>query len=483
MVPMAGDQLCFLPATEALKGYRLGSLSPVNLVEAITQRCEEVNPQINAFTYTFFERALDQAREAEARYLQGKPVRPLEGIPLVVKDGTPVKGEITTKGSKVFADYRPEASHPGLARLLDAGVIMIARTTMPEFGESANCYTPLWGVSRNPWNPDYGPGGSSSGAAAAVAAGMTTIADGSDIGGSIRIPAACCGVVGFKPPYGRNPNSLLSTFDPYMHYGPITRTVGDAALMQNILAGIHVEDIGTVREDLQIPAELDGIQGWRVAYSVDLGFYQVDDDVRSNLLRVMDIFRALGCQVHEVNLGWTEEVFHAWKTINAMRGSAARNVKDVERWRPHLADYTLDWLEAAADVTTDQIVRALEVHVSMYRDMGPLLEEHELFVCPTNAIPSVEADRSPLDLEMQINGEPARPMVAEAWFMTYPFNMLSQLPVMSVPSGFASNGVPTGIQLVSRSYDDIRVFRAAAALERELAWPNWRPLIRRADER
>lgn len=474
---MTDQTLCYTSAAEALDGFRAGTLSPVTLMKAIIHRCEHVEPKINAFTYTFFERALDQAREAKERYAQGEPVGALDGIPLVVKDGTPVEGEITTKGSKVLADHRPDSTHPGLARLLDAGAIMLARTTMPEFGEAANCYTPLWGVTRNPWNLDYGPGGSSSGAGAAVAAGMTTVADGSDIGGSIRIPAACCGVVGYKPPYGRNPNDLMSTFDPYFHHGPITRSVEDAALMQNVLSGIHVEDIGTLREKVRIPTQLEGIAGWRIAYSIDLGYYQVDQDVARNMLRALDVFRSLGCKVEQVELGWSEEVFEAWKTINALRGSAARHIKDFERWRPHLADYTRDWLETSTDITVDEVVRAIEVHTEMYQVIGPLLEEYEIFVCPTNAIPSVGAARSPLDLDLEINGQPAKPVVAEAWFMTYPFNMLSQLPVMSVPSGFASNGVPTGIQLASRSYDDERVFRAASALQNEVEWHNWRPPI------
>ncbi len=468
-------ELCYMPAVEALERFRAGTLSPVTLMEALIRQCERVNPEVNAFTHTYFDRALEQARAAERLYGSGEVVRPLEGIPLAVKDGTPVKGEITTFGSQVYSDYRPEKTHPGLARLLAAGAVMMGRTTMPEFGEAANCYTPLWGVTRNPWNLDYGPGGSSSGAGAAVAAGMATVADGSDIGGSIRIPAACCGLVGYKPPYGRNPNQLESTFDPYLHYGPITRTVRDAALMQNVLSGIHVDDIGTVREELVIPLELATIRGWRVAYSVDLGFYQVDADVERNMVDTLEVFRGLGCDVQEVELGWGEEVFQAWKTINSSRGSAARHVKDVERWAPHLADYTLDWLKAGSDVSREGILEALEVHIAMYATMGPLLEDYDLFVCPTNAIPSVEADRSPLDLDMLINGEPARPVVAEGWFMTYPFNVLSQLPVMSVPSGIAASGVPTGIQLVGRSYDDVKVFRAAYALEDELAWFRLRP--------
>jgi Asp-tRNA(Asn)/Glu-tRNA(Gln) amidotransferase A subunit family amidase len=142
-----------------------------------------------------------------------------------------------------------------------------------------------------------------------------------------------------------------------------------------------------------------------------------------------------------------------------------------------MADYTVDWLDVGAGILPNQIAEAYEIHRSMYGNMGPLLEAYEIFICPTNAIPSVEADRSPLDLDFDINNEPAKQVVAEAWFMTYPFNILSQLPVMSVPSGFASNGVPTGVQVVARSYDDIRVFQAAAALEQEIGWPDWRPPI------
>lgn len=467
-------ELANLSAVEATRRFRDKSLSPAELMEAIIKRCEAINPTVNAFTYTHFERAMQEARSAEARYIKGQARGPLDGVALAVKDSTAVKGEISTMGSRLFADHRAEQTDPSLQRLLDAGAIMIARTTMPEFGEAANCYTPLWGVTRNPWNPEYGPGGSSSGSGAAVAAGMTTIADGSDIGGSIRIPAACCGVVGYKPPFGRNPLGARRTFDPYLHYGPITRTVADAARMQNIMSGVHVDDINSLRDDIILPEnpELD-LRGWKIAYSIDLGFYQIDNDVRDNMLAALDHLRDCGCIVHEVELGWTEEVYLAWKTINALRGSAARQVDDLQRWRSEMADYTVDWLEVSAGVTSEDVVAAFEAHVNMYRRLGPLLEDYHAFICPTNAIPSTEADRSPLDFDFSINDEPADPITAEAWWMTYPFNMLSQLPVISVPSGFAANGVPTGIQIAARSYDDKRVFAIASALERTIRWDTW----------
>ena len=475
---MASDlkDLCYLSATKALARFQAGSLSPTELTRAVIARSEAVNPKINAYTYTFYDRALEAAKAAEARYRNGT-ARPLEGIPLVVKDSNAVAGEITTYGSKIYADYRPARSHPGVQRLLDAGSILLARSTMPEFGEAGNCYTPLWGITRNPWNTEYGPGGSSSGAGASLAAGMTTLADGSDIGGSIRIPAACCGVVGYKAPYGRNPNPYEASFDPYMHYGPLARTVADIGLMQNIIAGVSAEDIGTLRDKVHIPARLDPVKGWKIAYSVDLDYFQVDNEVRRNMLDALQGLREAGCQVDEVKLGWTEEAYDAWYTVNGMRGSAARKVPDVAYWRPHLADYTIDVLDTGIKATNEQLIRALEVHVDMYRTLGVALETYDAFICPTNAIPSVGADRSPLDLDFKINGEQATRVVASAWFMTYPFNMLSQLPVMSVPSGFASTGVPTGIQIVGRSFDDLNVFRVAAALERERPWNTRTPDI------
>ncbi len=469
---MTDPRLCYLSATEAVARFRTGELRPVEVVDALVERAAAVNPTVNAFTHTFFDEARAAALAAEARYRDGT-ARPLEGVALAVKDSTPVAGTVNTIGSKVFEHHVADRTHPGAQRLFDAGAILFARTTMPEFGEAGNCYTPLWGVTRNPWNPAFGPGGSSGGAGAALAAGMTTIADGSDIGGSIRIPAACCGVYGYKPPAGRNPNPLDSTFDPYLVHGPLARTVADVRLMQNVLSGVSVEDITSLRERVVLPDDPEPVAGWSVAYSVDLGFFQVDAEVRDNLLATVEVLRSLGVAVTEVKLPWTEEVYDAWLAVNASRGTAARMVGDVERWRPELADYTRDMLDRGAEVDSRTLVRALDVHVDMYRDLGPVLAENRAFLCPTNAVPSVPADRSPLDLDWTINGEPARPKIAEAWFMTYPFNMLSQLPVLSVPTGRASTGVPLGVQVVGPSYDDLAPFALAAALEETVPRPEW----------
>jgi Asp-tRNA(Asn)/Glu-tRNA(Gln) amidotransferase A subunit family amidase len=471
---MEAQELIYLPATEALRRFRDKTLRPSELVDALLERISAVNSQLNAFTAVYAAEAKAAALEADARYANGT-ARPLEGIALSVKDNVPISGQLVTYGSKLYENNYVDSTHPGVERLLDAGAIVIGRTTMPEFGEAGNCYTPLWGVTRNPWNTEFGPGGSSAGSAVALAAGMTTIADGSDIGGSIRIPASCCGVYGYKAPYGRNPNDLPNTFDPYMHYGPLARTVDDIRLMQSFIAGRHVDDIGTVSEVVDY-AKKDDIRGWKIAYSYDLGYFPVDSEVRKNMDALLAGLRQLGCETEEVTLHWDTDVYDAWVAINSSRGSAARFVHDFEKDRHVLADYTADMLEKGQQLDSADLINALETHVSMYGELGPILEEYDAFICPTTALPSVPAEQSPLKTDFEINGETVPQAVGEAWFMTYPFNSLSQLPVLSVPSGVASNGVPTGVQLVARSFDDLRVLSLANALEEQVYSTNFSEL-------
>ncbi len=199
----------------------------------------------------------------------------------------------------------PDVTSPNNERILKAGGIVHARTATPEFSCSSVTHTRLWGVTRNPWNLKFTPGGSSGGSAASLASGTTPIATGSDIGGSIRIPASCSGVVGYKPPYGRNPDDPPFNLDPYCHTGPLARTVADAILLQNVMCGPSPADIASLRPKLRLPMQYKPIKGWRIAYSIDLGFYNVDKDVVANTKAALDVFRSLGATVEEVDLGWT----------------------------------------------------------------------------------------------------------------------------------------------------------------------------------
>jgi amidase len=462
-------ELCYLSATEALRRFRARTLSPVELMQAILDRGWQVQPRINCFTFTHEERALAQARAAEARYMKtdGRPRR-LEGLPLAVKDLHPIKGEITTHGSRVYARDRSTYTAPTVERLLRAGAIVHARTTTPEFGSAAVTHSPLWGVTRNPWNPDYSPGGSSGGAGAALAAGATTLADGGDYGGSIRIPASCCGIVGYKPPFGRNPQGAGWNFDSYSHVGPLARTVADAILMQNAMAGPHPHDIGTLRPKLTIPPpeRLRPIKGWKVGYSLTLGYFEVDPEVIANTHAALDVFRSLGCAVAEVELGWTTATFAGFLAHSAA-GFASVREGFLLRHRFEFSDYYRQRTDIGREVGLRDMGHVRQIQYDMYRELGPLLERFDVFVCPTTAVASVPADHDPTNPDFFINGRRVNPRM---WVMTNPFNMLGQLPVVAVPSGFAATGVPTGIQIVARSYDDVRALRAAAAYERARPW-------------
>ena len=476
---MASDDLCYLTATEAIAKFKSRALSPVELMSAVITRSEAVEPKVNAYTYTFYERAMEQAREAEARYASGAETRALEGVPIVIKDFHPVAGEITTFGSRMFADHVPTRSAPTVARLLDAGAIMHARTTTPEMAHAPHCRSALWGTTRNPWNLEFGPGGSSGGAAAAVAAGMTTLADGTDGGGSIRMPAACCGHFGYKPPFGRNPTDRDHPRESLLHYGPMTRSVADGALMQNVTAGPHPDDVCALRPKLEIPDTLEPIRGWRIAFSMDLGYFEIDEEVQRNTREALKAFESLGCTVEEVDPGWDMAVLDAWTTHwEGLFWAVAGDL--YPRWKYEMDGFVRGLLERGAQHSLSRFYRCNFLRGKMYETLAPILDEFDVLVCPTNALPALPADHSLEDTEFRINGKTLtvgnRPGdIYVQWQLCYPFNLVPECPVASVPSGFSASGVPTGIQIVGRTFDDLRVFRAAADYERARPWSGRRP--------
>jgi amidase len=461
---MTDLELCYLPAVKALALFRQGALSPLELMQALIARAEAVNPSVNAFADTYFEEALAKARRAGEEYAHGNP-RPLEGLPLAVKDAQRVAGKRTTYGSLIFKDNVDDHSDPMIERLESAGAIIHARTTTPEFCLSGTCHTRMWGITRNPFNTDFGPGGSSGGSAASLAAGTTTLATGTDIGGSIRIPAAACGVVGFKPPHGRNPDGPPANFDRYNHCGPLARAVADAALVQNIVSGPHSLDHDSLRERVELPLDDSDVRGLRVAYSIDLGYMNIERDVLKNTLAALDVFRSLDCVVEEVDLGWTIDC-ERWAAhwYNSMH-YGRQTIWHARRHAGLMCDYSLKFAKHCETATIlDDVPRSWEHVHKMYQTFGPIMQKYDVFICPTNAVPAVRADHDPWDQNFRINNVRVDP--ENGWILTYQFNMLHYCPVISVPSGLAANGVPTGIQIVGRTFDDLTVFRAAAGYER-----------------
>ncbi|MCF1710313.1 amidase [Tabrizicola sp. J26] len=459
---MSDLDLCYLPAHEALRRFKSRELSPVDLMDAIIARAETVKDPVNAFTFTHFDEARDLARKAETKYASGARTRALEGLPIGAKDESEIKGKPTSSGSLILKDYIAEETSTNNARILAAGGIIHARTATPEFSCAGTTWSRLWGVTRNPWNPAFTCGGSSGGSGASLAVGTSAICTGSDIGGSIRIPAAACGVVGYKPPYGRNPDDPPFNLDFFCHTGPMARDVKDAILLQNVMCGPSPTDISTLRPKLRLPMDYKPIKGWKIAWSMDLNVFEVDEEVRRNTLAALDVFRSLGATVEEVDLGWQPGILEAGMGyLDHIFGAYLSRL--LADHGDEMTTYARDFAQKGGKSTSAQFLGCLETIAEMYLTFGPIMEKYDVFICPTNSATAIPADHDHSRDTVRINGKVVDPSLG--WVMTTPFNMLSRCPVLSVPSGRASNGVPTGIQIVGRSYSDADVFRAGLAYE------------------
>ena len=289
--------LAYITASDALAGFAAKTLSPVEVLDALIARAEIVEPTINAFCWTRYDEARVEAKVAEQRWQDGT-ARPLEGIVTAIKDEVPIAGQPWSMGSLVYQDLVAEATSPFAQRMFDAGVIQHARTTTPEFSCAGFTHSKIHGVTRNPWNQEFAVGGSSGGAGASLAAGTSTLASGSDIGGSIRIPASFNGVVGFKAPHGRVPCEPPGGLDMYWHNGGLARTVEDMRLYQNVMAGPHPMDHRSIRPKYEIPAGIDDVTGLRIAFTTDFdGCFALDPEVDRNTRAAVDALRAAGANV------------------------------------------------------------------------------------------------------------------------------------------------------------------------------------------
>jgi aspartyl-tRNA(Asn)/glutamyl-tRNA(Gln) amidotransferase subunit A len=461
------DDLHYLSASEALELFRRTELSPVELMEAVIARAGAVEPTLNAFTYRYFDRALEQAKLAADRYARGDDVRPLEGLPVAVKDEVPIEGEPWEMGSLLAKDEVADHTAPIAERILAAGGIVHAKTATPEFSCAGYTHTRLWGVTRNPWSTEHAVGGSSGGSAAALAAGTATLASGSDIGGSIRIPSSFCGVVGFKPPYGRVPVDPPYNLDHYCHDGPLARTVADCALFENALAGPSPADVASLRPTKELPTSFEGIEGMRVALAVPLGDYPVDPEIERNTLAAGAAFADAGATVERVELPWRREeishvtLAHFAAIFGAEIGAAVDAAPDLVM--PYSADLARRCREEPMSY-----VEGLRREAEIYAPLGALLERFDVLICPTIGTRGLLAGDDYVDHGIEVGGVQLE-FYLEAMTTTV-FNIASRCPILAVPSGFADNGVPTGIQIVGRTYEDETVFRAAAAYEKIRPW-------------
>lgn len=469
------DELAYLSAASTLALFRARSLSPVELLTALIERIEFYEPQINAVADRRYDEALAEAQAAEQRYLgRGDDPRPLEGVLVAAKEEHPMIGRSWTQGSLTLANEVATLDHPIIERIQSAGGIIHIRTTTPEFCCAGFCHSRMWGTTRNPWNLDYTPGGSSGGSGAALAAGYAALATGSDIGGSIRIPASFCGVVGFKPPFGRVAALPPYNLDQYCHDGPMARTVADCALLENAIAGPHWRDVASLRFPPIIPPSFDGVAGRRIALCLQLGDWPVDAAVLRNARAAADALADAGAIVEEVTLPWTVE--QIWAAAQAhfatiMGAGIAHVAADY-------GDLLCDYTRAFAATMTSQLgfYEGTELEGRLWEPLGRLFESYDAMLCPTIASAGLLAGEGYVDGQVPVGDTFVEHNILA--MMTLPFNLFSRCPVLSVPSGLAANGVPTGVQVVGRTYDDLGAFQVASALESAgfgFASPSWRP--------
>jgi aspartyl-tRNA(Asn)/glutamyl-tRNA(Gln) amidotransferase subunit A len=451
-------ELLTLSAINLIALYRTRRLSPVEVTRAALERIAEVDRVLNAFCYLAPDEAMAAAAASEARWMKGEPQGPLDGVPVSIKDILLTKGWPTLRGSKTVDPAGPWTDDaPSVARLRESGAVFIGKNTTPEFGWKGVTDSPLTGVTRNPWDPAKTPGGSSGGGAAAVSSGMVPLTLGTDGGGSIRIPCAFTGLVGLKPAFGRVPAWPLSPFGTVAHIGPMTRTVGDAALLLNVISRPDVRDWFALPPDGRdyLTGLDDGVRGWRIAYSPALGNHPVEPEVAALIEKAALRFSDLGAHVERADpdLTGADEVFRRhW-----FSGAAFLLRKFTPAQKALMDRGLLDVAEQGSRIGMLELLDAVQQRGAFGVRMNLFHEQYDLLLTPSLPLAAFDAGREVADVMKEKRWTEWTPF-------SYPFN-LTQQPAATVPCGLTSAGLPVGLQIVGPRYDDARVLRAARAFE------------------
>lgn len=465
------QELRYATAVDLARLVRTRAVSPVELIEDFLRLADVLEPRLNTFVTLDVDGARAQAKQAEVAVLSGDELGPLHGVPMSVKDFLHVRGMPTRFGSRL-SDAAPAAQDSVVvARARAAGAVIVGKTTAPDYGWKATSDSPLTGNTRNPWNPLMTAGGSSSGAAAGVAAGLGPLTIGTDGAGSIRIPAAFCGVFGMKASYGRVPQAGQSPAST-SHTGPISRTVADSALLLRIIAGPHGSDPVTLEGE---PADyLDGLErgiaGKRIAYSPDLGFItRIDREVAATCYRGARALDEAGAHVEDVSVDWGDPMafmLDLWPAIWAGR-IGDQLAKHRDEFDPGVVACAEEGMRQAPNTFVRAQMRRVEYCERTYR----LFEDYDFLVTPTVGVPAFEVGR------LQPPGYPEHPWDWFSWAaFSFPFN-LSWYPAATVPAGFTADGRPIGLQIVGRRFDDLGVLQAARAFEVIRPWEQVRPAL------
>jgi amidase len=444
----------------------------VEIIDAVLARIEKINPKVHAYCTVVPEMAREAARKAEAAVMGKGKLGPLHGVPVSIKDLTLTAGIRTTWGSKIFEHFAPEEDALIVQRLKSAGAIVIGKTNTPEFGAGANTYNQVFGPTWNPWKLTHTCGGSSGGAAVALACGLGPLATGSDLGGSLRIPASFCGVVGFRTSAG-----LVPIYPSYLGWdtlaveGPMARTVGDTALMLSAIAG--QDD----RSPISFPVETEKflsavkrpeIKGLKVAWSPDLKVSPVDHEVQRLVAAAAGAFTELGCKVEqaEPDFSGVQQVIHITRAARMV----ALHAEKLEKWRSQMNPNLVWNIEQGFPLTAKEIGEAEKARTALYHRVRDFFGKYDLLLTPTVALPPFPQD---MIYPKEINGKPMK-NYQEWLYLTYAITVTG-LPAISIPCGFTSEGLPVGLQIVGRRLAETAVLKAAAAYEAITPWKDKSP--------
>jgi amidase len=472
---LSDRDLCFTPAGQLVRMFGARKTSPLEVLQAVLARIDAVNPRVNAYVTVAREMALAAARRATQALGRGTRLPALHGVPVSIKDLTPTRGIRTTWGSRIYEHHVPAEDALAVARLKAAGAIVVGKTNTPEFGAGGNTFNAVFGATRNPWDLALTCGGSSGGAAVALATGMGPLASGSDLGGSLRTPAAFCGVVGFRTTPGLVPVYPRElAWDSLSVSGPMARTVGDTALMLSVMAG--PDDRVPLSYDVDPRSLLSAvrrpsIRDWRVAWTPDLdGLMPVDSEVARVAEGVTRVFRSLGARVRAASPSFAElrEIVLGTRGLSMVALHADR----LPEWGPQMQKGLVWNIEQGLGLTARDIARAEKLRSALWYRVQRFMEGYELLVLPTVAVRPFPVEQP---YPTEINGKPIE-NYTEWFFLTYAISVTG-LPVMSVPAGFTLDGLPVGIQIVGRRRQEAAVLRAAAAFEMAAPWADRIPPV------
>lgn len=453
--------LAYLPAHEMAARVAAGEVSPAQLVANAYERLDQVNPTLNCVVTTWREEAMAEAERAGSAVARDEALGPLHGVPVLIKDTTPSAGHRTTLGSFTHEHWVSDHDATIVISLRRAGAIILGATATPEFASMGVTMSPLWGVTRNPWNPERTPGGSSGGAGAAVAAGVVPLAEGTDMGGSVRIPAACCGVTGLKPGIGRIPMDVLpGLFDSISHHGPLARCAADARLFLAATQGPNDADILSLPVPLDLSGPLTGdVRGLRVAVSADLGCYDIEPDQAAAVRQGVEVLAAAGAVVTEVDLVTTPDDLQAWMGL----------------WGVFMATYYGHFTETHADRMEPTVLALIEmgrsmsavdyksielVRTDLWRRVARVLADHDVIVNPARSIgPQLADDPREGTRPIRAEGRLTVEDLATVW------NLVPSLPVGVTRCGWDRDQMPVGISVAGRRWQEDSVLNVLRALE------------------